>query len=251
VLVVVFRQSAAPEAAARAARALGMPPAEMAMKLRGVLPRVVLADGDDARVTAAAEALEELGFAAVACDPAAAPGDAERVVARKVEVGREGLVVWDGGGEEQVCPGRAVALVVRGIRTRATVEKVTTSERRFSPERAVLSGGLLLTKTTKKTEVKRREEAEPFLLIHRADGEPDMMLYERQIDYRALGAAMQPSSAANLAHVESRLRALAPRAGFDDRAARPGFVTALPATSAEPVDLALFLVLLAHARGCP
>jgi hypothetical protein len=250
-LVVVFRPSSAPETVARAARALGVPPAEMAMRLLGILPRVVLVAGDDARAAAAAVALEELGFAAMACDPAAAPGDAERVVGRKVELARDRLVVWDGCGKQHVCPGRSVALVLRGVRTRTTFEEVTTSERRFAPARAVLSGGLLLTKTIRKTEVKTRDAAEPFLMIHRADGEPDLILYGRQIDYRALGPAMQPSSTANLALVEQHMRAVAPGAPFDDRAARPGFVTGLPSTGADPVDLALFLLVLAHARGCP
>ena len=249
VLVVVFRVNAAPGAIARAADALGLPPAEMQVKLWGILPRVVLATNDASRAAATVETLEELGFAAMACDPAAAPSDAERVVARKVELGPKQIVVWDGGGEQHVCPGGALALVVRGVRTHTTVKTVTTSERRFAPVRAVLSSGLLLTKTTKKTEVETRDAQEPFLMIHRRDGAPDLILYERRIDYRLLGAAMQPSSAANLRLVEDRARVVAPGAAFDDRAARPGFVGGLPATSVDAVDLALFLLVLAHARG--
>jgi hypothetical protein len=249
VLVVVFRVSAAPGAIARAASALGVAPAEMQVKLRGILPRVVVAANDEARAVAAVATLEELGFAAAACDPAAAPDDAERVVARKVQLEGQRLVVWDGGGEQHLLPGGALALVIRGVRTHTTIKTVTTSERRFAPVRAVLSSGLLLTKTTKKTEVQTRDAREPFLMLHRRDGAPDLILYERRIDYRLLGAAMQPSSAANLRLVEERVRALAPGAAFDDRASRPGFVSSLPATSADPVDLALFLLVLGHARG--
>jgi hypothetical protein len=247
-LLVVFRLATAPDAAAQAARVLGLAPAELAVRLRGTLPRVVLIDADADRVAEGAQALEELGFAALACDAASAPTDAERVVARKIELEPQALVAWDGAGERHVCPGRAVALLLRAVRTATTTEEVTTSEQRFAPGRALLSGGLLLTKTVTKTEVKSHEQREPLLLVHRGDGEPDIVLYERRIDYRALGAAMQPSSAANLALVADRMHALAPRAPVDDRAARPGFVTALPRTGADPVDLALFLLIVAQAR---
>jgi hypothetical protein len=249
-LVVVLRASPGHGATESAARALGVAPAELALRLRGILPRVVLATNDEVRAAATVETLEGLGFAAMTCDPAAAPGDAERVVARKVELGPQQLVVWDGAGDRHVCPGGAMAVVLRGVRTHTTVEKVTTSETRFAPGRAVLSGGLLLTKTTQKTEVHTRDAREPFVMVHRRDGGPDMILYERRIDYRMLGSALQPSSAANLALVEARLRGLAPGVAFDDRAARPGFVGGLPATTVDSVDLALFLLVLAHARGC-
>src|SRR6516162_2997620 len=115
-LLVVFRVATAPDAAAKAGRALGLAPAELAVRLRGVLPRVVLVDGDADRVEEAARALEELGFATLACDAAAAPTDAERVVARKIELAPDALVAWDGAGERHVCPGRAVALVLRAVR---------------------------------------------------------------------------------------------------------------------------------------
>jgi hypothetical protein len=61
-----------------------------------------------------------------------------------------------------------------------------------------------------------------------------------------MGAEMQPSSRANLERLWAWLSRLAPPGALDERVARPGFVTGLPATAADPVDLALFLVALAH-----
>ena len=125
---------------------------------------------------------------------------------------------------------------------------MTTSERRFAPVKALLSGGLLLTKKVERTAVKTSEHPEWFVLVQRNDGGPDIIIYERRIDYRFLGAEMLPSSRGNLELVFARLRALAPGVATDDRVGQPGFVAGLPACRADPVDLALVLVALARLK---
>jgi hypothetical protein len=59
---------------------------------------------------------------------------------------------------------------------------------------------------------------------------------------------MQPSSHSNFELVWRRLSQLAPAGVMDDRVGKPGFVGGLPATAADPVDLALYLVALARTR---
>ena len=104
------------------------------------------------------------------------------------------------------------------------------------------------TKTTEKTSIKTSQNVEAFLLVQRNDGEPDLMLYERRIDYSTLGVEMQPASRGNLETVWTKLKAMAP-ALVDDRVSRPGFVSGLPTTANDQVDLALFLVALARRVG--
>jgi hypothetical protein len=107
----------------------------------------------------------------------------------------------------------------------------------------------MLTSKIQKQSVRTQESREAFLLLQRNDGEPDAIIYERRVDYRFLGADKQPASHANLERTLARLRALAPAAPVDDRVAKPGFVSGLPLTSSDPVDLALYLVTLARTRG--
>jgi hypothetical protein len=243
VLVAIASIPERPEARTLAAKATGLALADLNRRLAGTLPRVLLPGTMDPAEMAVA--LSDYGFGVFTFDPAAVPDDAQRVVARKIEFSGNVVLVTDGKGAVHRCAPGTIALLQRGMRTSTTAEKVTTSERKLDLGRAVMSGGLLLTKKVTQTSVKTTESAEPFLLLERADGEPDIIFYERRLDYRPLGAEMQPASRANLEVVWTKLRAMAP-ARVDDRVVRPGFVTGMPATAAEPVDLALFVVSMAR-----
>jgi hypothetical protein len=246
-LIAIARIPDDAQARTQAAQVTGLALADLNRRLAGTLPRVLfpgLPDDEAARIEAG---LQALGFGVLAFDVAVVPGDSERVVARRIELVPGALVATDAQGNAHRCPAADIAVLQRGARVSATTETVKTSERQIAVGRAVLSGGLLLTKKVEKTAVKTTESTDFFLLVQRAGGEPDLMLYERRLDYRALGAEMQASSRANLELLWTRLRALAPAAA-DDRVGRPGFVKGLPATSADPLDLAVYLVALARRR---
>jgi len=243
VLVAISRIPDHAEARKAAAAAAGLALADLNRRLAGSLPRVLLAAVGDAPGGALAATLRGMGFGVLTCDVAAVPTDEDRVVARRVELAPDTLIVTDATGQSHRCPGRTIHLLQRGVRVTRTEEKVTSSERRLSLGRAVLTGGMMITKKVDKVAVAKVENAEPFLLLGRGDAASDIILYERRIDYRLMGAEMQPSSRANLERLWVWLSRLAPGV-VDDRVSRPGFVTGLPPTAAEPVDLALFLVAL-------
>jgi len=276
-LLAVARLAENPGAMAQASQVTGLPPADLSRRLAGILPRVLLPaiPGDQAeRMT---DQLEALGFVVFWCEASAAPSDADRLVvhALDLEPSRDGtaglcpaepergkqwkpsqgfhdsfFLAHDGQGQPHPCPGSAIALLQRGARVTVTCETVKTTARKLDMGKALLTGGLLLTSKVEKTTSKRHEQSEDIVLIQRSDGEPDLILYERRLDYRFLGRDKQPASRANLDLTLARLRALAPDAPFDDRAAKPGFVTGLPLTHTDPLDLALFLISLARTRGC-
>jgi hypothetical protein len=209
---------------------------------------VLLTGLGEAQAGEVSAALEALGFLMLTCDAEAVPGDQDRVIARGIEFADRALVVADGEGNTHTCEPRAMELFLRGVRVTRTSTRVTTAERRFSPGKALLTGGLLLTRKVEKTATRTIEHPECFVLIQRSDGGPDIIVYERRIDYRFLGAEMLPSSRGNLELVFARLRALAPAVETDERVGQPGFVAGLPASRADPVDLALLLVALARLR---
>jgi hypothetical protein len=241
-LVAIARIPEGAEVRVQAAKAAGLALADLNRRLAGVLPRVLFAGGAPAGLR---ETLQELGFGVLTCEPTEVPGDHERVIVRRVEVAPGALVATDSKGQSHRCTANQIALLQRGMRVSKSSHTVKTSERKLDVGRAVLSGGLLLTKKVEKTTVQTTETSEPFLLVQRV-ADQELIFYERRIDYRALGAEMQPASRANLEVVWRKLAALAPDR-VDDRVGRPGFVSGMPATSADPVDLALALVALARA----
>lgn len=248
-LLVVTAVPSAPTAAETAARLTGLAATEVRTRLAGTLPRVLLTEADDERARALAAALEAAAFSVVTCDPTLVPRDDDRLVARTLEWPTTGaLVVTSAAGErEELTPG-SLALVQRGTRTTTISEVTKKKERRLSPGRALLSGGLILTKTVETESTRTSTESDPFLLLHRSDGQRDVIIYEHRLDYRFLGAAMQPTSVANFQTVAARLRAFAPAAPVDQRAALPAFVNSLPVAPAARIDLAVWLVWLAHLR---
>jgi hypothetical protein len=248
-LLVIANAPNDPQARTRGARLAGLPPADFSRRLAGTLPRVLLAAASVDQIVALVDGFESLGFVAFSCDPAAVPDDDDRLLVRGIVLESGALAFLDGQGNRHPCAGATLSLIQRGVRVTTTSETVTTNERRLDVGKAVLTGGLMVTSKIKKQSVRTEETREAFLLLQRNDGQPDAIIYERRVDYRFLGADKQPASHANLERTLAHWRALAPDAPIDDRVARPGFVTGLPITSSDPVDLALYLVTLAHTRG--
>jgi hypothetical protein len=249
VLLVIANAPHDPLARTRGARLADLPPADFSRRLAGTLPRVLLAAAPVDQVGALVHGFASLGFVAFSCDPAAAPSDDDRLLVRGIEVEAGALAFLDGQGNRHAYEGSAVSLFQRGVRVTTTSETVTTNERRLDVGKAVLTGGLMVTSKVQKQSVRTEEAREAFLLLQRNDGQPDAVIYERRVDYRFLAADKQPASHANLERTLARLRALAPDTPVDDRVARPGFVSGLPLTSCDPVDLGLYLVTLARTRG--
>lgn len=248
VLLVILRAPAqAVGMVERAAEAIGVAPADLRRKLAGAPPMVLKVDTDGARIASAKAALDALGFRAAAVDAGEVKGDGERVVARRLELDGAGLSATAGlpGEAPRRIRAEAIELLVRGVRGVNETKTTHTTERQISLGRAVMSAGLLLTKKVQTTSTRTDERREPFLLIAASDGGPDVILYEKRLDYRFLGAEMQPAVFANFERTFARLRALAPGAAVDERMARGPFVAGLPATGADPVDLALHLLRLA------
>jgi len=207
----------------------------------------VRATADGARLVAA---LQAAGFVAFAGEVPAVSTDAQRIVARILELTEGGLVAVDGQGRRHACPAPAQEAILRGVRLVESTAIEKTTQRKLSLGRALVTGGLAVTRKVETTSERTTAEKEAFLLLQRRDGLPEIMLYERQLDYQCLGAGLQPSTFGNLTALLARLRALAPQAVLDDRITRPGFLAGLPPLGLEPVDVAVFLVTQARGRGC-
>ncbi|WP_243304265.1 hypothetical protein [Geothrix oryzisoli] len=237
-----------PDALARASRIAGLAPSDGARLLAGTFPRILLRAAPDPEGLAAALTAE--GFLAWISDPAQVPTDARRAVLRGLAWTTEGFEAQDAQGGTHVCPFPAVRLLQRGARIRTTTDLETTTTRKLDLGRAVLSGGMMLTKKVTRTTEHTTHAKEPFLLVQRDDGLPDLMIYEHRMNYQCLGPAMGPATLANLLLLTARFQALCPQAPLDDRVGRPGFVAGLPMLGVDPVDLGLHLVSEARRRGC-
>jgi hypothetical protein len=246
--IAIARIPPGPAALPKAARLTGMTLADVSRLLAGTLPRVLVRATEDG--TGLARALEAEGFVAFLGPDPGIPSDQQRVVARDLELSPEALTAIDRSGQRHLCPPSAVGAYLRGVRRLETTELQTSTQRKLDLGKALLTGGLSVTKKVTTTTERTTEEKQAFLLILRNDDQPPIMLHERRLNYRCLGTGIQPSTFGNFTALLARLRSFAPAAPLDDRMTRPGFLTGLPPLSVDPADLAIFLVSQARSRGC-
>ena len=113
-----------------------------------------MSDADGDRLAAISDRLDELGFITLVCDPRLAPTDADRVLAKSFRLEPDQLVAVDGGGGEHEVPWTAIEAIQRGTRTHTHKTEEKTVTHKFDAARAVLSGGLILTRKEEKVTVR-------------------------------------------------------------------------------------------------
>jgi len=188
---------------------------ELRLLLNAGLPAVVASTADESHGRALLEAITRRGHGAVLCERASVVPSSRMILLRDFALEREVLIADATGG--QSCPYEDISVLLRATHrtTSETVEQV--SERKLRPVMAIATGGLVMSKTTKKDVVTTTAQREQVLYLFRRSNATPWLLRERAAHYAGLGAAMGPTSSANFATTMARLRALAPNASYDER----------------------------------
>ncbi len=230
-----------------------MPLPDVRMRLTGALPRVLLVDTNGAKLRDIRDALAGAGAGAIVLDPSAVPSDSGRIIVRTLEWEPGDLVFHEGfpAGNSGRVPLTELRLFQRGFRYSEQIETTKSREKRLALGRAVLTGGAIMTKTVTTTTTTAAMAKEGFIVIHRSDGGPELILYENRMDFGFLGSGMQPSRLANLQKTAAWLKGLAPGVTLLERLLEPGLVRGLPPLPVDPADLMIRLLYLDHEAGKP
>lgn len=198
--------------APRLADALGITLYDARRRLLGSGPRLVASFADGTTAASAVEALRHAGFEAVVVSL----GRGEEPIVGHTFTFEPGClrVVARDGSEVRLGFDR-IRLFVRGTRIIAETRTEVSRERRFSAGRALLTQGLMMTKTVTTTRTEAVESREGFLLACTDDG-PDVLFLETDLLYDGFGPERQSTRVANFVHLVSLLRQAAPAARFDD-----------------------------------
>jgi hypothetical protein len=224
-IVAITHLATAIELEAKALAAeLGTVPYEERMKLIGGMPSLVLATPNAAAAHACLARLRGRGHAAVlissddvvradamlqmkrfAFDDAAAAGPYRGQFS--------GLIAND---TERLPWGEITALVHATHRSVGHAAHVLT-EKKFDAMRAVISGGLLMSKKVQRSVTTQAPEHEDVLYIFGRARSTPWILRERHAHYGGLGAAVTLSSHENFHLSVEAIRERAPRALYDER----------------------------------
>lgn len=181
-------------------------------------PAVVARYGEIEPAWACAGRLRANGIPPILLTPDDVETDARRFLVRSFHLGGQALTATSRRGETAEIAYRDLRLFLRGVRIDEQTEVKTTEQRKFSMSRALLTQGLMMTKTVRKTEKVTSSEREEFFHLYTA-GRPPLAFRSGALDYRSFGAALQPSVQANFTHLIEEMRRTLPEARYNERLA--------------------------------
>jgi hypothetical protein len=215
------------------ARALGVTAFEANQVLRGTPPWVLLKTPDAAKAARLATELASAGVIAV--ELATVPTTETMHEVRGFAFEPDALVSLNQNGTSERLPWAEVSALVRGFRRVATTDVEVHRERKFDLGRAVLTQGLVLSKTEKKVTETHGEAREPIVYLLRRGGAP-WFTTESRCRYDGLGPLLKPARVENFNTVVKQLQARLPQVPFDDRLLKAR------SHSPEEVDLLVHLI---------
>ena len=200
------------------ASALGITPYEAGVSLRvsGSGHLVIATFGERSAAGEAIRKLEASGLTTVMVSDEDIAGAQKEFPVRTFRFNDRTLHAESRQQETLALDYQAIFLIIRGTGIKQETSTETTKERKFDIGKAVLSGGLIMSKTVKTTEQKITEEREGFLFVY-AEGVQPLVFREGALDYSSLGPALQPSRTANFTALLAEIRRRSPQARFDDR----------------------------------
>jgi hypothetical protein len=204
------------EAEAKALAAdLGATPYETRMKLAPGLPAIVLSTTDPEAANRLAGQLRARKHRASVCRAADVVAASAMVSMRTFQLAGDGL---DSGVEQ--LPWSEVSAIIHARTPQQTDHHETVKEKKFSVGRAVMSGGLVMSKTVTREVTTHGEASEHVLYLFRATGDTPWLMREHGTNYSGLGIALDPTSTRNFMQAIATFRKHAPNARFDDSLVR-------------------------------
>jgi hypothetical protein len=180
-------------------------------------PPALLALLDDAKADEVAAQLRKRGLAAISV---AARSSGPKLIVRSFSFEEHELTLRPREGEALALRYDQLAMILRAQSAHRSDTTSTQTARQFSMARGLATGGLSMSKKVTTTTRSQEETVEQSLLIYSREGK-SAALSEIGLDLTGLGK-LQPSRAANMAELASRIRARAPQAFYDERLLRLG-----------------------------
>lgn len=201
------------------AEASGLTVAEARMRLAPEAP-ALLARLESNKAEVLVGALRTVGLSVLALD-VSCPTDRDRVLVHRFSLDAAGATFTTRSGDSLQFAWADVVAILRGLRASRTDLERTEKSKSFSVGRTVLTGGLVMSKTSSKTVRSSNETTEQVILLYLRDGHV-AALAEQELEFSCLGPGMQPSSTGNMGELARRLRERAKSAFYDERLLRLG-----------------------------
>lgn len=179
-------------------------------------PLTVAVFAEKERAVQLVEQLHSAGFKAFVLTSGEIETEACAWNVRRFGLGERELHVEAEKGENLGISFQEIDLILRGIAIARGTATETVKNRSMSLGRAVLSSGIMITKTTKTIREVTTEEREGFVNLYAGDA-PTLVFRENTLVYDSLGSARKPSRSENFTYLMAELRRCCPGAQYDER----------------------------------
>jgi hypothetical protein len=182
-------------------------------------PAIVARRGEPEAAAELVARLKAAGFRAFMVDADRVETDARRTTARRFTLGATAVQAETRTGDIRALTYADVHFLARATGIASQTTTSTVESRQFSAGRALVSGGLVLTKAKTTTTRETEESWEGWLVAYPRAGAA-VVFRETETLWDGLGAALQPTRQANFTQFCALLRARCPAAVYDDRLMR-------------------------------
>jgi hypothetical protein len=202
--------------AAALAGDLGVTAYEARLLLAQGTPTIVRTTADEGPALELLARLRGRGQGAVAIDGTTVVPSHAMMSMRRFRLGPSSIALDDRPEELPYDDVRAIIAAVHRVQTTNASE---SRDKQLSVSRAVMSGGLVMTKTVKRETRSETTEREPVLYLYRRSGGTPWLLRERGTIWMGHGRTVSPLASENFRTAVRALRERAPGAVYDDRLA--------------------------------
>lgn len=186
------------------------------VRVPGKGPLIVAAYAEANLAFEKAEKLRAAGFRALVLGQDELETDSTRIIVRKFLFRDSEIEFEERTGSPMRIAYDLISIIIRGTRIVQTTETETVKDRKFDAGRAILTGGLVLTKSVSVRQQSTSEVREGFVHLY-SDKLNPLVFLESALQYDSLGPSLQPSRAANFAFLVAELKRRCADAVYDDR----------------------------------
>lgn len=195
----------------------GVQPYDLRLRLLGALPVVVAGFSDTEEARRLMTTLKARTHGAVAIDLDKIPSVDQMMNPRSFELGATSITVFDPANDSETLPYTDVLALIHAQQKIETSVTSVSESRKFSASRAVITGGLLVTKKSSKEKREIENAYEQVVYLFQKPCRLAFVLRQNRLLYSSLGERIRHSSTENFSTLVGSLRERAPEALYDNR----------------------------------
>jgi hypothetical protein len=231
------------ELAQKAAALLGRDLYHTRALLASRIPRIAVQKVDLRAIEDMRRQMEGLGLVSFSCRDEELQKPLHLFKAKTLTFTDTALLGEDENAHVSRLESNSVFLIIKGIRRNFKEKQVVTKTRKLSLLSTLLSGGIPIRRTVEERTTETTAQDERFVRIfekNSADGCLEIRQYG--FNYSCLGAAMAPSSLANINRLAGKIKEFFPEAAYDENLGELSRTKLPPASPRENIDVECKLI---------